>query len=76
MAKQKPAEDSVLVSAAKVVGKVAGTVASLTGASAPSTRVRAASRAGRLPPKNKSRLPRKQKKKLQAKAAKAEKLAA
>jgi hypothetical protein len=78
MAKKKPEEDSILAGAAKAVGSAVGTLASLAGVSAPAkpARVRAATRAGRLPPKNKSRLPRKQKKKLQAKALKAEKRAA
>jgi hypothetical protein len=76
----KQADDSVLVSAAKVVGGAAGALASLAGVApekAPAPpRVRAATRAGRIPPSNKTRLPRRAKKKLQTKALKAEKKAA
>ena len=73
MAKEKQADDSVLVSAAKAVGGAAGTLASLAGAApekTPAPRVRAATRAGRIPPSNKTRLPRRAKKKLQMTALK------
>jgi len=76
----KQTDDSVLVSAAKVVGGAAGTLASLAGVTpekaSARARVRAATRAGRIPPSNKTRLPRRAKKKLQMTALKAEKKAA
>jgi len=65
--KEKPAAESVASAPSTTTGaakKPAG------------PRVRAATRLGRLPPKNKSRLPRKEKKKLQAQELKAGKLAA
>jgi hypothetical protein len=71
---EKQEDDGILKTVAKVVGGAAGTVASLAGVTpATAPRVRAATRAGRLLPKNKSRLPRKEKKALQSKAAKSRK---
>lgn len=61
MAKVKKEEKQEEVSAPKVEAKAA---------SPAPPRVRAATRSGRLLPKNKSRLPRKAKKALQSKAAK------
>jgi hypothetical protein len=70
----KQEEDGILKTVAKAVGSAAGTVAAAAGVTAPKApappRVRAATRAGRLLPKNKSRLPRKAKKALQTEAAK------
>jgi hypothetical protein len=61
-------EDSVLVSAAKVVGSAAGKVAALAGASEsqPATK---SSKVGKLLKKDKHRVPRKQKKAAQKAAA-------
>jgi hypothetical protein len=59
--KEEQAPDTVVVAAAKVIGKAAGKIAALAGASGPELKAPAVKR-GRLAPKNKSRLPRKQKK--------------
>jgi hypothetical protein len=65
--KEEQAPESVVVAAAKVIGKAAGKIAALAGASGPELKAPAVKR-GRLAPKDKSRLPRKQKK-AQKKAA-------
>jgi hypothetical protein len=67
--KAETAPETVVVAAAKAIGKAAGKIAALAGATGPALKAPAAKR-GRLAPKNKSRLPRKQKK-AQKKAAKA-----
>jgi hypothetical protein len=59
--KEEKAPETVVVAAAKAIGKAAGKIAALAGASGPTLKAPAAKR-GRLAPKNKSRLPRKQKK--------------
>jgi len=55
-------EESVLVTAAKAIGKAAGKVAVLAGAEAEKPRTPKTPRIGKLVKKNKSRLPRRQKK--------------
>jgi hypothetical protein len=66
MAKKQVAEDSVLVSTAKAIGRTAGKVAAATGLAHADTPK--AARPGKLVKKNKTRLPRKEKK-AQRKAA-------
>jgi F420-0:gamma-glutamyl ligase len=64
----KKAEDSVLVSAAKAIGKAAGEVAKLAGAE-PEPRARAVSqKIPKLTKKNKTKLPRREKKAAQKRA--------
>ena len=64
---EAPKEESLAVTAAKAIGKAAGKIASLAGASGPVLKAPAKKR-GKLTPKNKKRLPRKVKK-AQKKAA-------
>lgn len=59
-------EESLIVSAAKVIGSTAGKIASMAGATAPAPKIK------KLVAKGKSRLPRRQKK-LQKKLAAAKK---
>jgi cyclic lactone autoinducer peptide len=60
--KDTKSTDGVLVTAAKAIGKAAGTVASSVGVHEPAVPTKKKAKVGKLPPKNKSRLPRKQKK--------------
>jgi len=61
---KKPEETNLLTTAAKVLGKTAGKIATLAGAAAepPAQPLSARPAKGRLPKKNKTRLPRRQKK--------------
>jgi len=60
--KNKPVEqESALVSAAKTIGKAAGTIAAASGLM-PKGESQPKKSKGRLAPKNKARLPRRQKK--------------
>jgi hypothetical protein len=60
---KSPEDESLLVSAAKKIGKAAGTVAAASGL-APTSNAESQQKKnkGRLAPKNKARLPRRQKK--------------
>ena len=60
---KKPADEGVLVSAARTIGKAAGTVAALTGLESPAPPAPAKAAAkGKLQKKNKVHLPRRMKK--------------
>jgi hypothetical protein len=58
----KPEDESILVAAAKTIGKAAGTVASLTGIEKPAPPPKKTSRKPKLAKKEKAHLPRKVKK--------------
>ena len=58
----KAEEGSALVDAAKAIGKAAGKIASIAGASAEPPAPKRRAKTGKLPKKNKSRLPRLEKK--------------
>lgn len=64
-----PAEDNVLVSAAKAIGSKAGKIAALAGVSPEPKPANKSAKVGKLLKKNKQRLPRRQKKALQKKGA-------
>jgi hypothetical protein len=55
---KEPQKENVLVTTAKTIGKAAGKIAALAGATQPQAR----KAKGRLPKANKARLPRRQKK--------------
>jgi hypothetical protein len=57
----KPEQENIIKSAAKVIGSAVGKVAAVTGVRAASA---AKPQSGKLPRKNKARLPRREKKKL------------
>ena len=57
-----PADESLLVSAAKTIGKAAGTIAAASGLALKPEPAKPRKRLGKLAPKNKARLPRRQKK--------------
>lgn len=58
---KSPDEESLLVSAAKSIGKAAGTIAAASGLT-PKGESQPKKRKAKLAPKNKARLPRRQKK--------------
>ena len=58
----KKSEDNILVSAAKVIGSVAGKIASLASEPPVARSAAKSSKVGKLPKKQKRRLPRRQKK--------------
>jgi len=55
-------DDSLLVTAAKTIGKAAGKIAAVSGIQSQPETTPARGSEGKLAPKNKSRLPRRQKK--------------
>ncbi len=57
----KTEESSILLDAAKAIGRTAGKVAAIVGAAAPAD-AKVKAKNGRIPKSNKSRLPRKEKK--------------
>jgi hypothetical protein len=59
---QAPAEENILVSAAKVIGSKAGKIASLAGVPPETKPATKSAKVGKLLKKNKQRLPRRQKK--------------
>jgi hypothetical protein len=67
---KEPKPEGILVDAAKAIGRTAGKVAALVGASEPAPRRVAAVHKGKLVKKNKQKLPRREKKAQSRAAAK------